>query len=355
MIKKIIFNLFMVVITLIVILLITEVSFRLFSKVTGVYYPAAASSPAIFVDSPEGYSLLPNSNAKHYSLYGDYVARYAINSAGFRVNYDYPTRESKNSKKIFILGDSFVFGIGVNNDQTLAAYLERKLLNSGLADRYDVLNLGVTGYTFDNSYVRFKKYAVASPSIVIFVVFGANDFSDILAHEWVRDNNKDIIKVKESARHVDPHNRFVNGPQSLYKKENIFLENIREFLRNHSVFYTYLGTLRHRNIAKVKTNEDNVADDSRGLIKAKQVLDQFFVSANNNKFKALFILVGFSNKQIKEEFIHYLTGKTNFVMDLNDLGLNRSLYLPRDGHWSAYGNSYIADLIFNYLRNNNLL
>ncbi len=339
-------------------LLIAEGIFRLLRNVTRVYYPATWSSPAIFVESEEGYSLLPNQKAKHYSLYGDYVVDYTTNSQGIRSKREYLKDKPKNTKRIFILGDSLIFGVGVNDNETLASVLEEKLnrqLQEG--NHYEVLNLGVTGYTFDNSYVRLKRYLEFKPDFVIFVILGVNDFLDILDHEWILDKNQDIVSVKENSRHIDQYHRFVNGPKNLYKKSIFIIENIREFLRRNSVMYTFLGSLRHRNKFKsneVETRRKNVNVEMKGVVSSVQVLDRFFNLGDKNHFKTIFILEGFNNKSVKDEFLNYLSQKTNWIIDIDDFK-GKDSYVLRDGHWSAFGNSYIADLVFKYLKDSHIL
>lgn len=339
-------------------LLIAEGIFRLFSNVTGVYYPATWSSPAIFVESEEGYSLLPNQKAKHYSLYGDYIVDYTTNSQGIRSRREYLKDKPKDTKRIFILGDSLIFGVGVNDNETLASVLEEKLnrqLQEG--NHYEVLNLGVTGYTFDNSYVRLKRYLEFKPDFVIFIILGVNDFLDILDHEWILDKNQDIVSVKENSRHIDQYHRFVNGPKNLYKKNIFIIENIKEFLRRNSVMYTFLGTLRYRNKFKSNEFESTRKNDieMKGLTRSIQVLNRFFDLVDKNHLKTLFILEGFYNKPVKDRFLKYLAKRTNWIIDMDDLNKIRDSYVLRDGHWSDLGNSYIADLVFKYLKDSHIL
>ncbi len=333
----------------------------MFINLTKVYYPADYTSPPIFTESEEGYSLLPDQKEKHYSLYKDYIVYYTINSQGIRSIREYAIDKSKSTKRIFVLGDSLAFGIGVNDNETLPSRLEQKLNNSlNTNTYYEVLNLGVTGYTFDNSYVRFKKYISLKPDIIIFVIAGVNDFLDILdsCHEWVNDKNGDILAVKEKCRHINQYHRFVNGPQRFYKKSLFIIEKIIEFLRKHSVTYAFLGTLRHRNKAIISelAKIERAKIEEEGIGRSIQVLEKFFDLTAKNNIKVIFILEFFKdNETTKSNFLNYIFKKTDLIIDMDNFGEVKGLYLPGDGHWSAFGNRYIADFIFEFLQDKKII
>ena len=66
------------------------------------------------------------------------------NSLGWRDD------EPDNRKKILVIGDSFTFGFGVNNDQTIPYNLENIYNN-----RYDFINLGYTAGISPDSYASY--------------------------------------------------------------------------------------------------------------------------------------------------------------------------------------------------------
>ena len=157
--KHLFSKLLLLIIALFIALLAAEGLARLLSNVTKVYYPVAWTSPDIFIESDEGFSLIPNRRVKHHSLHNNYNVEYTTNSQGLRSEYDYQINKPAGTKRVFLLGDSLVFGIGVNDREALAPALESKLNALPAADtQYEVLNLGVTGYTFDNYYLRLKRY-----------------------------------------------------------------------------------------------------------------------------------------------------------------------------------------------------
>lgn len=76
-----------------------------------------------------------------------------------------------------ILGDSFTFGIGVEDDETFASHLARK---SGRR----VLNLGVPGFSLKEelNVVELMHEELGSPPLYVFVAYAGND----LYETWAR-------------------------------------------------------------------------------------------------------------------------------------------------------------------------
>jgi len=359
MIKKICLNLCLLFCSLILVALLAEGMIRILKGVTGVYYPANWSSPSLFYVSSDGYSLIAGKKARHFSLHGEYIADYTINNNGFRSANEYQKDKPVGTKRILMLGDSMVFGLGVNDDQTIAASLEH-MLNQQASDgmKFEVLNLGVAGYTLDNSYLRMKRYLEFSPDLVIFVVLGVNDFLDIIDHTWTNDENGDIVAVEENFRHINEYSRFVNGPVDIYSQEAAIVENAREFLRQNSVGYTFLGTLRHRNRQRgqeIQSRSKDIEAELEGVCRSKKVLDRFFELTTQNNIENIFILDSFYDQKVKDEFMSYLFGKTKMIIDLNGMDTISQMRFRGDGHWTILGNKHIAELISNYIKIKQLL
>ena len=101
--------------------------------------------------------------------------RVRINSSGFR-GPDFPNR-TLGRGRILLVGDSYTFGSGVNEEDTLGAQLARELADRGI--QTDVLNLGVPGYTAKN-VARIVETHVGplEPDLVLYVFF-ANDILEV--------------------------------------------------------------------------------------------------------------------------------------------------------------------------------
>jgi hypothetical protein len=105
------------------------------------------------------YEPLPNANTDGFGW-----EHITTNRLGFRS----PERDSAKPV-IAVIGDSYVFGHGVNDDETNPAYLQKEF-----PDHY-VLNAGVDGYNIEQEALAYKaKIAQFDPRLVI-VEFVFND------------------------------------------------------------------------------------------------------------------------------------------------------------------------------------
>ncbi|MCU0666913.1 MAG: SGNH/GDSL hydrolase family protein [Candidatus Omnitrophica bacterium] len=112
--------------------------------------------------------------------------KYSINKQGFRDPRDFEDKRTIKKNRIVILGDSFVFGLCVNEELSLPSLIQQKL-----GDSYEVFNLGMSGYGIDQMYITYKKYApVINPDIVILA--------------FISD---DIQRVTESYRNIEKFNK----------------------------------------------------------------------------------------------------------------------------------------------------
>jgi GDSL-like Lipase/Acylhydrolase family len=82
--------------------------------------------------------------------------------------------KAPGTRRVLVVGDSYVFGVGVDEEHTLPARLQRMLSTGG--ESWEVLNLGVAGYSTDQEYVLFRELGPRlAPDVVVLVVCD-NDF-----------------------------------------------------------------------------------------------------------------------------------------------------------------------------------
>ncbi len=88
------------------------------------------------------------------------------NAAGFRGTREYDLQKPAGVIRIAALGDSFVFGFGVQDTEAFSALLEAD------GGKREVLNLGVPGYGIDQIYLSYREIAKKyHPDIVLIGVF----------------------------------------------------------------------------------------------------------------------------------------------------------------------------------------
>ena len=101
--------------------------------------------------------------------------RVVQNGQGFRGPAYGPARGA--ARRLVVLGDSFVWGFGVEEDEIFSAVLAR-------ATGAEVVNAGVSGYGPDQAFLSWKQHAATwAPDEVVLFVTLANDLDDIASTE----------------------------------------------------------------------------------------------------------------------------------------------------------------------------
>ena len=105
----------------------------------------------------------------------DYSYQVKTNSLGLRGSELQPAPAGR----ILLLGDSYTFGSGVNDDETFAAQLQQQIEATD-AKGWHVVNAGVTGYGARQSYKYAQRvWDEVQPKAVVYTHCG-NDFGDDL-------------------------------------------------------------------------------------------------------------------------------------------------------------------------------
>lgn len=97
------------------------------------------------------------------------------NNQGMRADKDYPILPSKEKLRIAAMGDSYVWCMGEKNEATWPYQLEH------MAGNLEVMNFGVGGYGFGQSYLRYFKDAIRYSPDVLFInyaVLGLKEYRD---------------------------------------------------------------------------------------------------------------------------------------------------------------------------------
>ena len=76
-------------------------------------------------------------------------------------------------RKVFVLGDSVAFGVGVNDEHTFASFLQSRMGNT-----HEVINLGVGGYGATQILERARLIETADSRDIVIFVACQNDFHD---------------------------------------------------------------------------------------------------------------------------------------------------------------------------------
>jgi lysophospholipase L1-like esterase len=113
-------------------------------------------------------------------VYRDQPLRFSFqtNSQGFRN----PEKVIQpGTRSVMVLGDSLVFGHGVNDTETLPSVLAKRFS----AERVDFMNFGVGAWSLAEYYLTYQKYAKElDPALVLIVIYTGNDLYEFERTDW---------------------------------------------------------------------------------------------------------------------------------------------------------------------------
>lgn len=174
----------LVAVQLLIVVVLLEIAARIFDPLGISYYPETARFfDTMIREEPISYRLRPG-------LDGDFHhARYKVNSIGLRGPEIAPAK-SIGESRILWLGDSVVFGIGVNYEHTLPAIVERMANDSAQSHSYRVVNMGVPSYNTEQELIQLETVGLNLQPDAVVLLFAIND---IEAKGWVFDKRASWI------------------------------------------------------------------------------------------------------------------------------------------------------------------
>ncbi|MFA5110135.1 MAG: GDSL-type esterase/lipase family protein [Desulfobaccales bacterium] len=124
---------------------------------------------------------------------GVFTFAYSNNSLGWRGSREY--REQKTAGyRILMLGDSFTYGLGVNDDQTFAARVEKNLTADHLS--VEVMNAGCPGKGTDYDLKVFQTAGARFRPDLTVLCFFCNDFQDNERGEYYNIDKQGELAAK---------------------------------------------------------------------------------------------------------------------------------------------------------------
>ena len=161
---------------LVVALLLAEGVLRLFAPGSVYSYPGQ-----LYREHPTRYyEMVPGFHGTMSQA--DYSFKFQLNGLGYR---DRELNALPGGPRVWLLGDSLVFGQGVDAERVMSVQLENELANNG--GPAAVVNGGVGGYGTVNTVAQLRDHVDAvAPDLVIVTLNLSNDVEDnLLAPEMI--------------------------------------------------------------------------------------------------------------------------------------------------------------------------
>lgn len=297
---------------------------------------------------------------------------YNTNEIGAR---DEPFNGKMPYKRSYVLlGDSFAEGYGVSREETSERSIENKL-------GVNVLNFGAGGSLGPLQYfLLYDNLASQYPHEGVIIYFlPDNDFNDNDYAFW-QENGLDKF-ANQTVRYRPYYQKIGKGEYSYFYPDKS--EPTEYFDRPRSSFHAFVvnnlwtaNTIRTARMvfSKKKTNPFGARSDGRpysgyfDTTREEQEASLYFVNklieriGNKNILLVIiptesdFSRIAGGDKPAAQYWHQQLKrlpeGRTNIgVVDLADHTPSdiKSLYLSCDGHWSALGSKWAADIVANYL------
>jgi len=205
--KGILQNLLILFVSILVFLILFEF-FLVFTAPVEKQFNGEPAQFCMYKDDPiSDYVLWPDMETLQITREMSFYSK--TNLLGLRESRELLEEENPEIVRIFFVGDSFVFGLGVNQDKTIPILLEKKLNETLSGQKFEVINLGVPGYNIalENKYFdRFKKF---EPDVVL-VGVNVTDMAPF---------------IKDNCRNINNYKCIVDLPECFQEDKSIFDES----------------------------------------------------------------------------------------------------------------------------------
>ena len=317
---------------------------------------------------------------------GEYNVRVRINRFGFR-GPEIDFEKKPGQRRVMLVGDSFTFGVGAEEEETIPALLQRHWDPAG--EKIQVVNAGVGASSPVLYYLRLRDYLLEfRPDLVVLML----DFSD-LREDWYyekkieRDRDGRILRINPYFEDGRFHVWNYLVANSVFFK---YLHNkcVRTFQKIQKLGLAgYLKTKWEGKKSKVviaREKEDTIAFDGRiflrgsekadeirrhfertgrYLLMCKSLLDErriplvlvlypYGIHVGGNQWAIGRKSWGFEEGKLYEDDFSFKLveafAEKNGIPFINLLGAlrlhnNEVLYFPADGHFTPAANRVVAE------------
>jgi len=279
------------------------------------------------------------------------------------------------NSSLFLLGDSFAEGFGVEKVETSEYLIEQEL-------GVPILNFGASGSIGPlQEYLIYKNYNHLPHQGLIIYVLPANDFLDNDAKIWKNINQTRFRPYfNEVGDPLIPYYFPSAIPRDDFQISSSFkiVKNIiKDYFWSANVLRTIL--ILARDDTKLTTNNKSFGIKKSYFYDATHLQQTNLISAHEGILKSandrdvLFVIIPSKidinrwenepdrdnyKKQLWYSYFESVQERvTQRVSVLNLLehlpAQTDKLFLTCDGHWSPYGNKWASDVITSHIKNNN--
>ena len=274
-------------------------------------------------------------------VHRDFSVEVRINSQGLRAaEYSY---ERNSSSRMLVLGDSFGWGFGVEQDERFSEILERRHPD------WEVINASVSGYGTDQQLLYLDRRGRRFAPDAVLLLFTNTDFENITSsvQYW---HNKPFFAL--DGDRVALKNQPVPRPT--------FKQRLDRFIigRTYLLARLYKPTLG-RHLGWWRPG-DRVDRGPYGSVEYKELIAQRLLDEIHDRcreMEAQFILVSGPVATVARELLEgwsQRAGVPFLSLEESLTGNPLPLEFPHDAHWNPAGHAVVAGAIEQLLRKEGL-
>lgn len=279
---------------------------------------------------------------------------------------------SADKKNLVFLGDSLTYGMGVKYEHSFIGILEKKMPN------YNIYNLGVPGYGIQKYYFKLKEFLKIKSVEKIVLTLDLTDVADAGRWIFISNSNSPVLKGKKINKEISNWKKI---KKSNFKGTRIIIFNIRNFSRYLKIkFKTKKSNLKDTalrsdtaNFTYTDLNNHPVYRDEIFFNDSLKIINKYFskiselADSNNSDLYIMVFpwpetLINGQNKFNWENYTKKLCLKykckksISIFQDFKIIKNNHNnwkdmLYIKDDVHLKKFGNTIVADKIFNKINN----
>ncbi len=274
-----------------------------------------------------------------------------INQHGLR-DHDYPEQRVEGMERVLVLGDSFTWGFGVEQEQIFTEVIEKS------EQDLEVINAGVSGYSPDQELIWLREQGMHFQPDLVLLVLSGND---------VWGNHQEVISfVYGKPRYrLDAAGVLQLGNVPVPKPRTSV--SLRHWLRQRSSIAQLLISALERWRYRMSSSDEPAVVQSAGKVQRQPFpLTLALIGEIEQVAAAGGARLAIVTNSIYwapwpdgdyEDFVDELRQAGHLVLDIDSLpGYEKSrLQIPGDRHWNVEGHQLVGRGIHAWLKENQML
>jgi len=199
--KKFIFSLTAFFLLILILLIINEIIFRMIK--------GPPNSLFSITQIEKDYLFKPNSvmEKQTSSVPGEFCYTTHINKYGYR-GADFSLSKEQDKLRIFAVGDSFTFGVGAEDNETIPYLIEQGLIKKNI--KAEVINAGIGHASPITHYVNLRDIHLSYQPDAVLLLLDLTDIQD----DWRHEQNA-VYDQQGKITHFDP--TYINGKRDWWR------------------------------------------------------------------------------------------------------------------------------------------